>query len=69
MEKGDIPSCSTLSACMVATDATSRGVSPKENPSSINQMSITGDIETDRHFLPSSTKSLLNAKVTPEVRA
>ena len=69
MEKGDIPSCSTLSACMVATDATSRGVSPKENPSSINLMSITGEIEIDKQTLPSSTKRPSNAKVTPEVRA
>ena len=54
---------------MVATDAISRGVSPKENPSSINSMSITGDIEIDRQILPSSTKRSLNAKVTPEVTA
>ena len=42
MEKGDVPSWSTPSACMVATDATSRGASPKENFTSINIMSITG---------------------------
>ena len=54
---------------MVATDATSRGVSSKENPSSINLMSITGEIEIDKQTLPSSTKRPSNAKVTPEVRA